>query len=88
MTSAAKSSRSAHRKLDSKLKVTYRCGFCRDPLMPAPLKGIGWVLAIFGIRDHFCPHCFQLKPRPWGWLKVVLWPVFMVMKFFKALRDR
>lgn len=59
---------------------SYRCNFCRENLRPVPTDLRQFVLGLFGARDFQCPHCFGVRLRPWGLLKCLTWPLWLVVR--------
>ncbi len=52
----------------------FRCPFCRRRLRRAPSGLPGLILAVFGLRRCYCPHCFSEYWRPGGLLYLLLLP--------------
>ena len=58
--------------------LKYKCHFCRNVLLKVPLSGLWLILAVLGVRCWYCPHCFEMRIRPCGWLRLVLAPFWAV----------
>lgn len=54
--------------------LRYRCDFCRNVRVPIPLTAVWLFVWLLGFRQDYCPHCFQVRVRPCGWLKMLLMP--------------
>lgn len=88
MSQLLKKAESAAVMSPPKLRVEYKCYFCRESLKPiAPSIGER-LLTLAGVRHLYCPHCFEVKLRPWGWLKVMLWPFVFVSRCLKWVVGR
>ena len=59
--------------------LKYKCHFCRNVLLKVPLSGLWLILAVLGVRCWYCPHCFEIRIRPCGWLRLVLAPFWAVI---------
>lgn len=38
---------------------------------------------LFGLRHHYCPHCFEITIHPSTWLKVLCWPLVMIGRILR-----
>jgi hypothetical protein len=63
--------------------MTYRCHFCGDELRQDRLNAQEVVLAVAGVRSHYCPHCFEKSVLPVTWLKVLVWPLYAVRQIVR-----
>ena len=43
------------------------------------------VLTVLGLRHLQCPHCFEVRLRPYGWLRLLLLPFWGAVKLVRAL---
>lgn len=72
----------------SLIRVEYKCHFCRDRLKTVEPTMREYALALFGLRNHFCPHCFEISLRPVGWLKLLTSPLVVLARVGRALALR
>ncbi len=63
--------------------LRYRCGFCRKVMARVPPTAFWFLAGVLGLRKYYCPHCFQVRVRPFGWLKVLLVPFRLMAGMFK-----
>jgi hypothetical protein len=67
-----------------KKSLQYKCSFCREYLRKVPLTAFWLMLLLFGFRRYYCPHCFQMRVRPGGWLKMALAPFWLILNVLKG----
>ena len=58
----------------------FRCDFCRDVLLRVPPTAFWFAVSLIGFRRYYCPHCFQERIRPCGWLKYLFLPFRFAVK--------
>ena len=64
--------------------LRYRCDFCRNVRVRVPLTALGFLVWLLGFRGYYCPHCFQVRIRPCGWLKLLLAPFRFIAGIFRS----
>ncbi len=63
--------------------LRYRCGFCRKVMVRVAPTAFWFLAGLLGFRQYYCPHCFQVRVRPFGWLKVLLRPFRFIAGFIR-----
>lgn len=64
--------------------IRYKCHFCRNVLRKVPLESIWFLLLPLGFRRLYCPHCFEMKIRPSGWLRLLISPLWILFNFLRG----
>jgi hypothetical protein len=67
--------------------LRYKCGFCREILVPVPATILWYAATLAGCGRFYCPHCFEIQIRPCGWLRWLLLPIRMVASRFLETRS-
>jgi hypothetical protein len=49
------------------------------------MDGLQMILLCIGLRHVHCPHCFEVRIRPYGLLKPLSFPVWGVARLFRTL---
>gem|GEM_PF-420367 len=60
--------------------LRHRCGFCRVIMRTVPLTFLWGMVWPLGLRRYYCPHCFEMRVKPTGWLLMVLAPFRLVIR--------
>jgi hypothetical protein len=65
--------------------IRYKCHFCRNVLLKVPSDSVWFLFLLLGFRRFYCPHCFEMRIRPCGWLRGLLAPAWIL---FNVLRGK